>query len=168
MRGIPFTATAIICFLSASMSAGQDASVPRRQPLRPKRLNPGSGLRTQRRRSRGSRPRGPPLAVGPARFRVGGYLGVTGIYRSTNSGGGIGTSFATIPYEDKVQGNVSETRLSAQSSRLSLRVDADFPETEARFRRLVGLFRNGLRWDDAGHRGGHEHQRRLSPPPGVR
>ena len=83
---------------------------------------------------------GPALAVGPARFRVGGYLGVTGIYRSTNSGGGIGTNFATIPYEDRVQGNVSETRLSAQSSRLSLRVDADFPETEARFRRLSGYF----------------------------
>ena len=85
-------------------------------------------------------PEGPALAAAPARLRLGGYLGVTGIYRSTNSGGGPGTNFASIPYEDMVQGNVSETRLSAQSSRISLRVDADFPEPETRFRRLSGYF----------------------------
>jgi hypothetical protein len=85
-------------------------------------------------------PEGPALEIGPARLRVGGYLGLTGIYRSTNSGGGIGTSFASIPYEDQVQGNVSEARLSAQSSRISLRVDADFPEPGPRFRRLSGYF----------------------------
>ena len=99
-----------------------------------------SSLRTRRRRSPGSSPRGlrwPSVRRG---FDIGGYLGVTGIYRSTNSGGGTGTSFASIPYEDTVQGNVSETRLSAQSSRISLRVDADFPEPETRFRRLSGYF----------------------------
>ena len=56
------------------------------------------------------------------------------------AGEASGTSFASIPYEDQVQGNVSETRLSAQSSRISLRVDADFPEPETRFRRLSGYF----------------------------
>ena len=85
-------------------------------------------------------PEGPALAAGSSAIRLGGYLGVTGIYRSTNSGGGPGTNFATIPYEDIVQGNVSETRLSAQTSRISLRVDADFPEPETRFRRLSGYF----------------------------
>ena len=82
---------------------------------------------------------GPALPVGPAKLRIGGYVGLHGIYRSTNSGGGVGTSFASIPYEDTVRGNVSETRLSAQASRLSVRVDADFPQ-EARFRRLSGYF----------------------------
>ena len=85
-------------------------------------------------------PEGPAFEIGPARLRIGGYLGVTGIYRSTNSGGGTGTGFASIPYEDQVQGNVSETRLSAQSSRISIRVDAEFPEPETRFRRLSGYF----------------------------
>ena len=80
------------------------------------------------------------MEIGPARLRIGGYLGVTGIYRSTNSGGGPGTSFASIPYRDTLQGNVSETRLSAQSSRISLRVDAEFPEPDTRFRRLAGYF----------------------------
>jgi hypothetical protein len=88
----------------------------------------------------GEQPTGPALAIGPARLRVGGYLGLTGIYRSTNSGGGPGTSFASIPYEDTVQGNVNETRLSAQSSRISLRVDAEYPEARPRFRRLSGYF----------------------------
>jgi hypothetical protein len=86
----------------------------------------------------GQQPEGVALHLGPADLRFGGYVGVTGIFRSTNSGGGPGTSFASIPYEDIVQGNVSEARLSAQSSRLSIRVDAPFPE--ARFRTLSGYF----------------------------
>jgi hypothetical protein len=86
----------------------------------------------------GEQARGPALDVGPAKLRIGGYLGVTGIYRSTNSGGGPGTNFATTPYVDTLQGSVSEFRLSAQSSRISIRVDAPFPE--ARFRNLSGYF----------------------------
>jgi hypothetical protein len=69
-------------------------------------------------------PEGPALIAGPTEIRIGGYLGVTGIYRSTGSGGGTGTSFATIPYDDTAQGNLSEARLSAQASRLSIRVNA--------------------------------------------
>jgi hypothetical protein len=83
-------------------------------------------------------PEGPSIEVGPARLRIGGYVGVSGIYRSTNSGGGPGTAFATTPYETTLPGNVSEARLTAQPSRLSLRVDAPFPE--ARFHTLSGYF----------------------------
>ena len=86
----------------------------------------------------GDQPEGAALDLGPAKLRVGGYVGVTGIYRSTNSGGGVGTAFATTPYDNTLKGNVSEARLSAQASRLSLRVDAPFPE--ARFRTLSGYF----------------------------
>lgn len=137
----------MFCFWSASTSAGQDASKadntarirgtssdPAPQvPTGPPTVNPTQEVAREQ-------PEGPALEIGPARLRIGGYLGVTGIYRSTNSGGGPGTSFASIPYEDKVQGHVSEMRLSAQSSRISLRVDAGFPEAEARFRRLSGYF----------------------------
>ena len=35
-------------------------------------------------------PEGPPLVAGQTEIRIGGYLGVTGIYRSTNSGGAPG------------------------------------------------------------------------------
>ena len=133
-------AASIVCFLSASMSAGQDASVSAPQTPSTQAAKPGQRPANPTQEIAREQPEGPALAVGPARFRVGGYLGVTGIYRSTNSGGGTGTNFGTILYEDSVQGKVSETRLSAQSSRLSLRVDADFPEPETRFRRLSGYF----------------------------
>jgi hypothetical protein len=86
------------------------------------------------------RPEGPAIEVGPARLRIGGYLGLTGLFRSTNAGGNVGTSFGSIPYGDTVHGNVSEARLSAQSSRISIRVDADFPERRPRFRQLSGYF----------------------------
>jgi len=83
---------------------------------------------------------GPAIPVGAAQLRIGGYLGLTGLHRSTNDGGGTGTSFAAIPYRDTLQGNVSESRLTAQASRITLRVDADFPEDRPRFRKLGGYF----------------------------
>jgi hypothetical protein len=127
MRIALFAATTVFCGLCASASAGQQA------PAGGEPANPTQEIAREQ-------PAGAALDIGPARLRIGGYLGVTGIYRSTNSGGGVGTSFASIPYEDRLQGNVSEARLSAQSSRISLRVDADFPEPETRFRRLSGYF----------------------------
>jgi hypothetical protein len=72
----------------------------------------------------GEKPTGAVITAGPTELRIGGYLGLTGIYRSTASGGGPGTSYAAIPYEDTMTGNLSETRLSAQPSRLSIRVNA--------------------------------------------
>ncbi len=87
------------------------------------------------------KPEGPSIAVGPAKLRVGGYLGITGLYRDVAGGGGTGTGFASIPYDDKLQGNVSETRLTAQPSRISIRVDADFnPGEGPRSRQLGGYF----------------------------
>src|SRR3954468_18311970 len=68
-------------------------------------------------------PEGPAIVAGPTEIRIGGYLGVTGIYRSTNGGGGTATGFATIPFSDTVDGQLSEARLSAQPSRLSIRVN---------------------------------------------
>jgi hypothetical protein len=133
------TATAIFCFFVASMVAAQDVSVSK-PPTPSQQPKPGQQPANPTQEIAREQPEGPALAVGPARLRLGGYLGVMGIYRSTNSGGGTGTSFASIPYEEELQGNVSETRLSAQSSRISLRVDADFPEPETRFRRLSGYF----------------------------
>ena len=108
------------------------AQTPSGQPADQKPLNPTQEIAKEQ-------AEGPAIEAGPAKIRVGGYVGVHGIYRSTNSGGGVGTSFGSIPYADTVRGNVSEARLSAQASRLSLRVDADFPQGP-RFRRLSGYF----------------------------
>ena len=69
-------------------------------------------------------PEGPAIVAGPTEIRIGGYVGVTGVFRSTADGGGIGSNFATIPFSDTADGNLSEFRLSAQASRLSIRVNA--------------------------------------------
>ena len=115
------------------VTAGSGAAqTPPGQPAAQKPLNPTQEIAKEQ-------AEGPAIEVGPAKIRIGGYVGLHGIYPSTNSGGGLGTGFGSIPYADTVQGNVSETRLSAQASRLSIRVDADFPEGP-RFRRLSGYF----------------------------
>ncbi|HSY19266.1 MAG TPA: hypothetical protein VK815_13065 [Candidatus Acidoferrales bacterium] len=63
--------------------------------------------------------------IGAAKFTPFGFLDLTTVYRTTNVGSGIGTSFASIPYSNSTAGQLSETRFSAQNSRLGLRVDSD-------------------------------------------
>jgi len=62
--------------------------------------------------------------IGKAKFSPGGFLDFTSFTRSTNPGSGIATSFGSIPFNNTTQGRLSETHLSAQYSRLSLKVDA--------------------------------------------
>jgi hypothetical protein len=70
-------------------------------------------------------PPGSPLAIraGNATFTPGGFIDMTAVGRSTNVGSGIGTNFGTIPEENTIPGRISETRLSAQQSQVSLRFD---------------------------------------------
>jgi hypothetical protein len=66
------------------------------------------------------------IHVGDSDFTIGGFMDATAIMRSTNPGTGIGTSFGTIPFTTTATGapnpagNLSETRFSAQNSRLTL------------------------------------------------
>ena len=134
------------CLLIGSASAAQSPAVdspvsPSTQaPATPDQQGAGTTPFNPTQEVAGEVPRGPALDVGPAKLRIGGYLGLTALYRSTNGGGGVGTNFASIPYGDKLEGSLSEMRLSAQSSRITIRVDADFPEARPRFRRLSGYF----------------------------
>jgi len=120
---------------TAAPATDSAPATPAQQPPPPEQrpLNPTQEIA-------GQHPEGNALDVGPVELRIGGFLGLTGIYRSTNIGGGPGTPFASIPYADGVQGNVSEARLTAESSRLSIRVDAAFPEAGERFHKLSGYF----------------------------
>ncbi len=68
---------------------------------------------------------GPALKLGPAKIQMLGYVALTGFVRSTNGGGNVGTSFGSIPYSSTAPGNLTEFRLSPQSTRLALRADAD-------------------------------------------
>ncbi len=68
--------------------------------------------------------------IGLAEFTPGGFLDFTALYRSTNLGSGIATSFGSIPFNNQLpQAGLSETRLSAQYSRLSLKVDTHLTES---------------------------------------
>jgi hypothetical protein len=60
------------------------------------------------------------LHIGDTDFLVGGFMDATVVWRSTNHGSGIGTSFGTIPFSNTPQGNLGETRFSTQNSRISL------------------------------------------------
>ncbi|HEX8893174.1 MAG TPA: hypothetical protein VF783_07610, partial [Terriglobales bacterium] len=77
------------------------------------------------------KPDTPALKLGAAKIRLLGYPAMTGVFRSTNSGGNVGTSFASIPFPNAWQGNTSEFRISPQSTRLALRADLSVGDTKA-------------------------------------
>jgi len=60
------------------------------------------------------------IRLGDADFRIGGFLDAAAVIRSTNVGSGAATTFGTIPFDNTPQGNLSETRFTAQSSRVNL------------------------------------------------
>src|SRR5262245_55232487 len=63
------------------------------------------------------------LGIGCAQITPVGFMDLTAIYRSKNVGSGLGTNFGAIPFNNSVDGNLSETRLSAQNSQLGARLD---------------------------------------------
>jgi hypothetical protein len=68
--------------------------------------------------------------IGVADFTPFGFLDFTGVYRSEATGSAIGTSFNSIPYSNGSTGQLSETKFSAQNSRLGLRVDSFVGDTK--------------------------------------
>ena len=73
-----------------------------------------------------------PLSIrfGNASLTPGGWVDFTAVYRSTDVGSGLSTAFASIPFNNTVQGGLSETRFTAQGSRISLRADEKFGATK--------------------------------------
>lgn len=63
--------------------------------------------------------------IGVAKFTPLGFVDLTNVIRSTDVGSGIGTNFNTIPFNNTASGNLSESRMSLQNSRLGLRIDSD-------------------------------------------
>jgi hypothetical protein len=64
--------------------------------------------------------------IGGADFSPLGFLDATAVFRSTDVGSGIGTSFGSIPFNGaSPAGELTEVRFSAQNSRLGLRVDSN-------------------------------------------
>ncbi len=61
-----------------------------------------------------------PLAfhIGGADFAPGGFMDFSTVWRSTNIGSGVATSFAAVPFSNTAAGRMDEFRSSAANSRL--------------------------------------------------
>jgi len=68
--------------------------------------------------------------IGVADFTPFGFMDFTGVYRNESTGSSIGSSFNSIPYSNGSTGQLSETKFSAQNSRLGLRVDSTVNDTK--------------------------------------
>jgi hypothetical protein len=64
------------------------------------------------------------IRIGSAEFTPGGWVDFTSIFRTTNVGSGIGTSFGSIPFSNTTAGRLTETRFSPQDSRFNLKITA--------------------------------------------
>lgn len=74
------------------------------------------------------KPKSSPLSfrIGEAEFTPGGFVDFTTVFRSTNTGNPIGTNFNAVPFNNTIQGNITELRMTAQHSRLSMKVNTDY------------------------------------------
>jgi len=63
--------------------------------------------------------------IGDAQFTPLGFIDLTGVFRTTGTGNGIGTTFNGIPFNNNFPtAGTNETRFSAQNSRIGIKVDA--------------------------------------------
>src|SRR5580658_6938180 len=72
----------------------------------------------------------PTFRIGTADIRLGGFVDIENIYRTTNTQNNIATNYAAIPFSDTTQGQLSEYRLTAQFSRFSIQVKDKFGDND--------------------------------------
>ena len=64
------------------------------------------------------------FGIGSVQITPVGWIDLTAYARKGNVGSGLGTNFAAVPFDDTVNGNLHETRLTAQGTRMGFRLDA--------------------------------------------
>jgi hypothetical protein len=64
------------------------------------------------------------LRIGTATITPVGFIDFTEVFRSKSGGSSIGTNFGSTPYSNTPAGNLTESRFSAQNSRIGARIDA--------------------------------------------
>jgi len=72
----------------------------------------------------------------PAFIRLGstclipvGFMDLTSVWRDKNAGSSMGSNFGSIPFNNTVNGNLSEFRFTPQNSRIGFRFDGDWKGT---------------------------------------
>jgi hypothetical protein len=68
--------------------------------------------------------------IGGAQFTPGGFVDFTNVFRSTNTGNVVATSFWAIPFSNTVAGHLTEYRSTGQYSRVSLKANTKFHNTD--------------------------------------
>lgn len=65
------------------------------------------------------------LASGPVAVSLGGYVALESVYRSRSETADIGSSFSGVPFSNQSTGHMSEGRLTARQSRLTIMATGD-------------------------------------------
>jgi hypothetical protein len=74
------------------------------------------------------------MDAGPVTVTLGGFIAAEGVYRSRNENTDIGSSFSGVPFSSSPYGHLSESRLTARQSRLSVMAQGDVdPDTHLTF-----------------------------------
>jgi hypothetical protein len=55
-----------------------------------------------------------------------GFMDLTTVWRDKNAGSSMGSNFGSVPYNNTVNGNLSEFRFTPQNSRIGFRIDGDW------------------------------------------
>jgi hypothetical protein len=92
------------------------------------------------------KPKDSPLSfrIGGADFTPGGFIDFENIFRTTNAGAGTATSFGAIPFNNTIQGHLTEFRSTGQYSRLFLKIGAKYGEN-----RVTGYVEGDFNGNDA-------------------
>ncbi len=114
------------------------ADGPPPSPPSPAPSGPPSGLAGNPEKPNGS------FMLGAAKLTLGGYVDLTGYYRSRNENRGTGTGYSSIPfYGPTPQGNSGEIGLSAQQTRLTGKIEAPVGEASQLMAYVEMDFNNG-------------------------
>jgi hypothetical protein len=77
-----------------------------------------------------------PEGPAPAFIRLGstclvpiGFMDLTAVWRDKNAGSSLGSNFGSVPYNNVVNGRISEFRFTPQNSRVGFRFDGDWKGT---------------------------------------
>jgi hypothetical protein len=106
-----------------------DQTATSNPPSDPAKMVPVDLKRTANGRSAAGHPEGQPsplsISIGNTTFTPLGFVDATYFFRSANIGSGIGTNFGAVPFNTAPNGHLSENSLSAQNSRIGMRIDSD-------------------------------------------
>jgi hypothetical protein len=115
-----------------AVSAGSDAQSARVVNATLTAPNTNPAMRTVSDTAQEEKPKESPLSfrIGGAEFTPGGFMDFTAIFRSVNTGNPGGTNFFAIPFSNTIGGHLTETRFTAQNSRISLKATDKFGKND--------------------------------------